>query len=150
MRAIVSGRRGTLLWRFAFVAFLPLLCFVGCNQSPTTQGGPTQEEDSPEEDSIGGALDLVNADVICGWAFDSSQPDTPIKVDIFDGDKKLTTILANELRDDLVKENYGNGKHAFTYATPDSLKDGKTHTIRARIAETDKELQLSPKTFKSP
>jgi hypothetical protein len=132
------------LWRFAFVAFVPLFCFAGCNKSPATQGGP-----APEAGSTGGALDLVNADFICGWAFDSSQPDTPIKVDIFDGDKKLTTVLADELRDDLVKEKYGNGNHAFTYATPDSLKDGKSHTIQARIAGTVKELEGSPKTFKS-
>jgi hypothetical protein len=126
------------------MAFLPLLCIVGCNRSPTTQEGS-----APEEETVGGALDGVTAEVIAGWAFDSSQPDTPIKVDIFDGDKKLTTVLADELRPDLVKEKYGNGKHAYNYPTPKSLKDGESHTIHVKITGTDKEVEGSPKTFKS-
>jgi hypothetical protein len=127
------------------MAFVPLLCFVGCNKSPTTEGGP-----APEVEGMGGTLDLANADGIAGWAWDSSKPDSPVEVDIFDGDKKLTTVPAGEFREDLLKENIGNGKHAFTYVPPDSLKDGKPHSIRARIAGTDTELDGSPMTFKSP
>jgi hypothetical protein len=147
MQAPMSGRRGTLSWRFAFLALLLLLCFVGCNKTPTTEGGP-----APEEGTSGGALDVVNADGIAGWAWDSSQPDTPIKVDIYDGDKKLATIVADQFRPDLLddKRTMGDGKHAFNYATPDSLKDGKSHTIRAKVAGTDTELYGSPKVFKSP
>ena len=154
MHARVTGRRGTLLWRFAFVAFLPLLCFAGCNKGPTTQESPTTEGGSaPGGGPMGGSLDAVTADVIAGWAWDKSQPDTPIKVDIIDGDKKLTTVLADEFRQDLLDAKAGNGKHAFNYPTPESLKDGKPHTIRAKITGTDKELTGSPKKdvrFKSP
>jgi hypothetical protein len=133
------------LWQFAFMAFLPLLCFVGCNKSPTTQ-----ESLGPDEEAMVGGFDVVDANFISGWAWDSRKPDTPIEVDIFDGDKKLTTIRADVFREDLVKEDHiGNGKHAFNYATPQSLKDGKSHTIRVRITGTDKELEDSPKTFKS-
>jgi hypothetical protein len=144
MQAPVIGRRGTLLWRIAVVAFLPLLSFAGCNKSPTTAGGSL-----PEKGAMGGWLDGVTAEVIGGWAWDGNKPDSPVEVDIFDGDKKLATVVADVFREDLLKEKIGNGKHGFTYPTPGSLKDGKTHTIRARIAGTDTELTGSPKTFKS-
>jgi hypothetical protein len=143
MHAPVSGSSGTSLWRFALVVCLPLLCFVGCNKSPTTQGGP-----APEEGAMGGSLDGVSAEGIAGWAWDSSQPDTPIKVDIFDGDKKVTTVTADEFRQDLLDAKIGNGKHGFTYAIPDSLKDGKSHSIQAKISGTNQELDGSPKPLK--
>jgi hypothetical protein len=145
MQASVSGRSGTPLWRFALVLLLPLLCFVGCNKSPTTQG-----DSAPEADTIGGYLDVVSDEWIAGWAWDSSQPDAQIKVDIFNGDKKLTTVVADQFRQDLLDTKVGDGKHAFTYAVPDSLKDGKSHAIRAKISGTNQELGGSSKPLKAP
>jgi hypothetical protein len=144
MHATVFGRSGTPLWRFALVVFLPLL-FVSCNKSPTTPEGP-----APEEGTFEGSLDKVSAEEIGGWAWDSSQPDVPIKVDIFDGNKKLETVVADIFRGDLVKEKKGNGKHGFSYAPPDSLKDGKSHTIRAKVSGTNQELSSSPMPLKAP
>ena len=115
MRASVSGR-GLLLWRFVFVAFLALLLLAGCNKSPSTQGGGGGDGDG-DEVAAEGSLDLVNEEVIAGWAWDTAKPDAPIKVDLFDGDKKLDTVLADQFREDLVPEKKGNGKHEFNYTT---------------------------------
>jgi hypothetical protein len=130
------------------VAFLALLLLAGCNKSPTTQGG--EGEGDGNEVPAEGSLDLATEEVIAGWAWDTTKPDTPIKVDLFDGDKKLDTVLADQFREDLVPEKKGNGKHGFNYTTPDSLKDGKSHTIRAKVNGTNIELSGSPKTLKVP
>jgi hypothetical protein len=96
-------------------------------------------------------LDGINDEAIWGWVWDSSQPDTVFTVDIFDGDQKLATVVADVYREDLVNAKTGNnGKHSFKYPTPKSLKDGKSHIIRARIAGTDKELVSTLKPFKVP
>jgi hypothetical protein len=104
----------------------------------------------PAEETVGGALDGVSAEGISGWAWDSKRPDSPIKVDIFDGDAKVATVTADEFREDLLKAKIGNGKHGFGYPTPARLKDGKSHTIRVTVAGTDKELDGSPQTLRSP
>jgi hypothetical protein len=128
---------------------------MGCGgSSKPNEGGsskPNEEgkDDTGASDTVGGALDDASLNGgIAGWAFDSNQPDTPIKVDIYDGDAKLETVLADEPRGDL-KEGYGNGKHAFNRPIPDKLKDGKPHTIHVIISGTKKEVLGSPKTFKS-
>ena len=148
MQAPVSGRRGTLLW-IAFGALLPLLCLAGCNKAPTTPAEGGDDSGQAEEGETSGHLELVTSDVIAGWAWDGSKPDVPVKVDIFDGEKKLTTVVADEFRQDLLGAKIGNGKHSFNYATPESLKDGKSHTIRAKIAGTDQELTNSPMPLKA-
>jgi hypothetical protein len=117
-----------------------LLLLTGCGGGTSSPNVTAQVE---------GSLDVVSvSEGIGGWAWDSKQPTTPIKVDIYDGDVKLVTVLADQFREDLVTEKKGDGKHAFKYALPDQLQDGKSHTIRVRISGTEQELDGSPKTFK--
>jgi hypothetical protein len=144
MQALVSGRGGTPWWRFALVAFLALLGFVGCNRNPTTPDGPAVGE------AAEGHLDGITAETIWGWAWDPDKPDSPIDVEFFDGETKLDTVTADKFREDLLKQKIGNGQHGFSFATPQSLKDGKSHTIRAKFAGADKELIGSLKPFKFP
>ena len=100
--------------------------------------------------NIEGTLDVVSAEEIAGWAWDSGQPEAVIQVDIYDGENKVATLVAGDFRQDLADANTGNGKHGFDYATPDSLKDGKSHTIQAKVTGTNIELSGSPKTLKVP
>jgi hypothetical protein len=96
-----------------------------------------------------GSLDQVDGEAISGWAWDSTKPESPIKVDIYDGDEKLATVPADEFRPDLKKEGKGDGKHAFQFRTPDALKKGgKRHTIRVKYAGTNVELPGSGKELK--
>jgi hypothetical protein len=101
-------------------------------------------------ETVAGSLDGVTGAVISGWAWDRQQPDSPIAVDLFDGDTMLATVRAALFRKDLLQEKIGDGKHGFLYPTPAALKDGKSHTIRAKIAGTGVELAGSPQTFRIP
>lgn len=92
--------------------------------------------------SVEGFLDVVNADVIAGWAMDKTQPASPVTVDLYDGDALLASVPANQFRQDLLAAGKGDGYHAFSVPTPARLKDGNPHTIRVKCAGV--ELQTSP------
>jgi RHS repeat-associated protein len=91
-----------------------------------------------------GFFDHAGCDKLFGWAWDSSAPNSPIDVAIWDNGNFLRTVRADKFRPDLP----GNQNHAFDIATPDSLKDGKSHSIRITISGfNDIELSNSPKSI---
>jgi Ig-like domain-containing protein/carboxypeptidase family protein/CARDB protein len=94
---------------------------------------------------IEGFHDGANCDKIFGWAWDSQTPNTAVSVDIFDGTTKIATVLANEFRADLTSK--GNGFHAFNFTTPNSLKNGQTHNITVKHANTQFLLSDTPKSL---
>ena len=101
-------------------------------------------------DGFEGTHGHTDCEVTRGWAWDVSQPDTPIDVDIYDGDTLLTTVTANVFRKDLLDGGYGNGSHGFQYAPPARLKDGAVHVIVAKIRNTNLTLMNSPKVLICP
>lgn len=100
--------------------------------------------------TLAGFLDdfSPSSKIIRGWAWDSSRPDEPVEVELFDGNNRLGTVKADILRQDLVKEKRGNGRHAFEFPVPDRLLDGKEHQIRAIFAGTGQALNHSPRTWR--
>jgi hypothetical protein len=110
---------------------------------------------APENATVGGSLDGADGENISGWAWDQNQPNSPIDVDIYEGDSVLTllaTVTANQFRQDLLDAKIGDGRHAFNCPTPARLKDGKAHIIRVVTSQAKVELDGSPKTvtLKSP
>lgn len=83
-----------------------------------------------------GYLDGASCTRIHGWAQDIDKPSTALSVRIYfdskptDSKPTLRTVKADRHRSDLCKA-IGSCKHAFSLATPSSLKNGKAHTIRA-------------------
>jgi hypothetical protein len=106
-----------------------------------------QPEEEPRPDTGGGEGTLDSADdrQIAGWAWDWNQPNSPIAVDIYDGDALLLKVTAGQFRQDLREAGIGNGKHAFSLPTPPRLRDGRVHVIRAKTSGTNRELSESPK-----
>ena len=99
-----------------------------------------------------GTLDVADEKVIQGWAWDPQHPDTAVEVDIYDGKTLLGKVTADRFRKDLADNRKGNGRHGFIFPTPASMKDSRTHSIRAKISGAEIELRKSPKkvTFQSP
>jgi hypothetical protein len=97
-----------------------------------------------------GSLDRVSCERIEGWAWDPQQPNTPIAVEMYADDKLLATVMADQLRRELVLNLKGNGKHGFNFETPAALKDGATHQIRVKIAGPRIELRGSAKELTCP
>jgi len=95
-----------------------------------------------------GFLDNVDCDSIWGWAWNKNQPNTILQVEILSDGAPIATIPASQLRKDVATYAGDNGYHGYVLTVPASLKDGKQHVIRARIAKTDAELQLSSRPLK--
>jgi D-alanine transfer protein len=82
---------------------------------------------------------------IGGWVWDSTKPDAPVSVDIYDGDQRLATVVADRFNQALVYAGKGNGKHSFAYRVPERLRDGTAHMIRVQIAGTTLDLKNTPR-----
>ncbi len=96
----------------------------------------------------GGHFDGANCTTISGWAWDGSQPNTPVVVEIYNGNTLIQgNILANNFRQDLLDAYIGNGVHGFSIPLPAALKDGGSHWISVRIAGCSTNLNNSPKNI---
>jgi hypothetical protein len=60
-----------------------------------------------------GNVDIVNANVIAGWALDQDTPNAPSTVNIYVDDTLFSTFSAAASRPDLVP-SYGNANHGFS------------------------------------
>jgi membrane protein involved in D-alanine export len=78
----------------------------------------------------------INCDAISGWVWNKYKPNTPVAVEVWDGEHFLATISANQFQQNLADAGYGNGQHAFRLPTPPQVKDGHSHLIRLRVADT--------------
>lgn len=94
-----------------------------------------------------GWFDYLDCQTLVGWAWDASQPITPISVDIYDGTQKIGTVRANQYRSDLPPAGIGNGWHGFSFSLPASIRDGQTHSIAIKYSGLDQQLNASPKTI---
>ncbi|WP_128543080.1 putative Ig domain-containing protein [Larkinella soli] len=101
----------------------------------------------PVAGSFDGYINGADCESFRGWVWNRDKPNTVVSVDILDGDNLLTTIPAGDFRQDLLDAGKGNGKHAFRFVLPESLKDGQPHTLKARVAGGSFVLKDSPKAL---
>ncbi|MCC6367409.1 MAG: hypothetical protein IT165_28130 [Bryobacterales bacterium] len=95
---------------------------------------------TPTTTAYEGFFDDARCDKLYGWARDRNSS-SAIRVDIYDGNQRLDSVLADEFREDLP----GTKRYAFNYVPPPALKDGATHTMRIKYGGTNQELNGSPK-----
>jgi hypothetical protein len=119
----------------------------GCGKGDATSSASPNGGKPKAPASYDGSLDVADPTHITGWAWDKTQPDQPIQVEVYDGDTLLATIPADQFRQDLSDKKFGNGKHRFLFRVPRNLKDGKEHTIHVKYAGTDTDIPKSPKTL---
>jgi membrane protein involved in D-alanine export len=118
--------------------------------SATSGPPPRVPETVRSMDGHEGALDVADCEQIGGWAWDAMQPDTPVAVDIVVDATTVATVAADHLRDDLRDAGFGTGRHGFVYPTPPKFRDGRSHTVFAKIAGSNVDLNGSPKTLQCP
>ena len=132
------------------VLILGLTCVGGCSRdadqppaAPPPAGAPAAHPDT----AYSGFLEAVNDTQIVGWAWDRNRPDEAVTVNILDGKRLLESVKADGLRRDLVDAKCGTGKYGFLVSMPASMKDGQLHEIHAVVADTNFELEHSPKPY---
>ena len=136
----VSRYRALLL--ILLVSMFLMAC-TACRNSNTTPASPVLGGSTP---ILQGFHDVADCNVISGWAWNKNKPDTPVGVDIFDGDTLIATVPARTFRQDLRDIGMGNGQYGFSYAVPATLKDGRPHTINVKISGSNVLLSASSKS----
>lgn len=63
--------------------------------------------------ALRGYIDAVEGARIFGWAWNPAKPQDRLEVSIFDGNRLLTTTVAEKPRIDLRRNGIGDGAHAF-------------------------------------
>jgi hypothetical protein len=94
---------------------------------------------SPHTVSLSGSVlqgyhDIANCEGMAGWAWDSSKPNTPITVYLYEGTRYLGSAFAGDYRPDLAG-SYGNGYHGFAWGNVPSLLDGAVHYVSVHYAQ---------------
>ena len=121
-------------------------CTVGSCVSPP---GMTAQFIAPA--SVTGNFDGfvygVDCETFRGWAWNRDKVNAVISVDILDGATVIATLPAGDFRQDLLNAGKGNGKHAFSFPIPSSLKDGRPHLLTARVAGSSFMLKNPPKAL---
>lgn len=92
-----------------------------------------------------GAIDAADCTTIRGWVWDSTKPNSAVTINVTIDGNLYTQATAGDYRADLQASGKGDGYHGFSIPTPDSLKDGATHSVSARVATTNYTLPGSPK-----
>ncbi|WP_025765328.1 PA14 domain-containing protein [Dyadobacter tibetensis] len=98
--------------------------------------------------TLNGHFDGANCGTMGGWAYDYSNPNTPVNIDILEGSTVIqSNIPAANFRQDLLNAGIGNGVHGFEINTPSSLKNGQNRVLSARVSGCSFVLNNSPRTI---
>ena len=80
-----------------------------------------------------GHVDLCGPNLIEGWIYWRSEPDTRFVVEVFADGRVLGRAEADRFRPDLQEAGYADGRYAFTFSLPPSVSVRDFSTTRIRI-----------------
>ena len=124
-------------WRFAnivvtFHAFaFGIMLFNG---HLTPRVAPRREE----------TVETCDCHTITGVAWDRAKPGEALQVDIYVDYAWVARVRADQFREDLQERGLGDGRHAFTYAFESYVRNGRSHTIEARLCGPGRYLHGAP------
>jgi GT2 family glycosyltransferase len=87
---------------------------------------------------------------VIGWVADRLAPSSALAVEVLADGKLIARQPANKFRGDLAAAGIGQGYHGFTIGLPAMLCDGAEHTIVVREMLSSRQLEGSPRLFKTP
>ena len=85
----------------------------------------------PGAGRLHGALDMVRADRIGGWAIDRGHRGAAVEVDVFREGRRVATLRADLPRKDLARGDDAAGRHGFALALDPPLEPGFEFTVTA-------------------
>jgi hypothetical protein len=92
-----------------------------------------------------GMIDGLKDGALVGWARGTTQPESALVVELYDGTERLARQRAQLARDDL--DLAGKGKCGFAFDLPVTLLDDRAHSLRVVIGGTNLELNNGPVQF---
>jgi GT2 family glycosyltransferase/glycosyltransferase involved in cell wall biosynthesis len=93
-----------------------------------------------------GSFEPVEGEWIKAWAWDIDAPDRHVSVIMRIDGEEVAVATADQFRNDLKRNNKGDGCHGLRMAIPERYLDGAEHTIEMLFADTGKPLKNSPRT----
>lgn len=92
-----------------------------------------------------GRVDAIKDGRIYGWAWDPSEPDRRLVVDVFHADAQLGSATADRFREDLRQSEVGDGRHAFVFDLPSELRAARPAEFCVYFEGTDVLLERGPR-----
>ncbi len=89
-------------------------------------------------------IETCDCHTVNGVAWDRAKPGEALQVDIYVDYAWVARIKADQFREDLQERGMGDGRHAFTYAFESYVRNGRSHTIEARLYGANRYLHGSP------
>jgi hypothetical protein len=84
---------------------------------------------------LSGYIERVRGDwKLDGWAHDASHPELPVLLEIVLEGQVIGSVLACDLRADLLKAGFGQGRCSFTFISPIKLRPALLATLQVRRA----------------
>jgi glycosyltransferase involved in cell wall biosynthesis len=93
--------------------------------------------------ALRGNIDSVSHELLRGWAYDDDDAAAPVTLLITANDVLLARVLADRLRDDLIRAGIGNGRHSFEVKVT-GLSPLSRQVIAIRRESDGEELGQSP------
>jgi hypothetical protein len=112
-----------------------------------------RREIPPEQfEGFEGRVDQISLAHLHGWAYNKSEVNIPVSVDILIDGKLYQRVECDRFRQDLKISRIGNAHHAFKVALPHHIfkLGGKNHTITVRYTNWHVELPGSPLVIRKP
>jgi GT2 family glycosyltransferase/glycosyltransferase involved in cell wall biosynthesis len=97
-----------------------------------------------------GNLDRVSFEEIAGWVWDEATPETPVDIEILDGDTVVLRLPADRYRSDLVNAGPRHGNHGFVVHGLGGVFSLSRHLVRVRRASDGQDLPGSPTWITRP
>ncbi len=92
-----------------------------------------------------GHLDHADISHISGWARDAGDPTKRLELEVYDGDRFITRLIADRPRPDLAAAGVGDGHYGFWTPLPREMFPFSVHLLSVRFRETGVDLRNSPK-----
>jgi MoaA/NifB/PqqE/SkfB family radical SAM enzyme len=90
-------------------------------------------------------FDPLHEQQVGAWIWSPKFQDCRLDLEILIDEKKVAELKADRFRNDLLEAGIGDGSYSILYTLPDSVNDGRTHTITCKVLGTD--LVLGTKTY---
>ena len=97
-----------------------------------------------QEGPLLGFLDRADHRIISGWARLQHHPDVPVRLEVLDNGRLLSSVLAERYRADLQAAGMGDGRHGFELRLSRPLNAFSRHEIVVRRAADRVVLAGSP------
>jgi len=99
---------------------------------------------APRAQALEGRLDAATCGAITGWAFDPAAPGRRLKLDVWDGERRIGAVWADRFREDLAAAGKADGAVAFRFVPERPLHGDPPPRLRVTPAGGGEPLPGSP------